>query len=114
MARSPQSIRKQLNDKSRNLFIFEDRFIKEQGLKEISEFHGLSISQVNRIIKHQKTRYEYTYNLIRQKIFKLPPVEITRLMMKNPDILVATESWLKLQQAVISYFLERTYPGTDV
>ena len=114
MVKTRNTIRKKLNDQLRDLYIFEGRFIKEQTLKEISEFHGISVSQVSRIIKHQNTRYEHTFNYIREKIFKLPPVKVTVIMMANPDILRATESWIALHVATINYFLERTYPGTDV
>ena len=106
--------RKQLNDRLRDLYIFEKRFIKGETLKEIAEFYNLSKTSIARIATLHRKRYEHSYNIIRKRIFKLPPIEITLLMMENPDILRATESWIKLHQAMIFYFLEQAYPGKDL
>lgn len=114
MSKNPQFVRKQLNDRLRHVYIFERRFIEGQDLSEIAEFYDISIAEAGKIITRVKTRYEQTYNTVREKVFGLPPIEITLLMMQNPDILRATESWIKLHRAMLSYFLDRAYPGLDI
>lgn len=108
MARNRKVIRNQLHRQLRDLYIFEDRFIKEQKLKDIALFHGISVGRTSEIIKHQSIRYAHTFNYIRHKIFKLPPVEITPKDMQSHDVFVATESWINLQTATVGYFLRQT------
>ncbi len=106
MVRNPQAVRNQLFRQRRDLYIFEDRFIKEQSIFTISLENGLSLRQIYRIIKQQRTKYEYTFNLIWKKVFGFSAVEIKLKDMQNHDVLVATESWIKLQVATIDHFLK--------
>ena len=107
MVRNPQAIRNQLHRQLRDLSIFEARFIEEQSIFTISLNCGLSERQIYRIIKHHRTRYEKTFNYIREKIFGFTPVKVTLKDMRNNDVLVATESWIALQIATVSYFLDQ-------